>query len=85
EKIHLTKEKEGNMLHGKIELINFIGHLYEYIINCHGQKIRAYKRIKEHEIKDKYKVGMRVYLWFTAENTFAWPAPENIDDELSLE
>lgn len=85
EKIHLEKEDDKQMLTGKIELINFLGHLYEYIIDCKGEKIKAYKRIKEYKIKEKFRVGDRVYFWFNAEDTFAWPEPENIKDELSLE
>lgn len=85
EKIHLEHEDDQQMLTGKIELINFLGHLYEYIIDCNGEKIRAYKRIKEFKIKEKFRVGDRVYFWFNAEDTFAWPEPANIKDELSLE
>lgn len=85
EKIRLTREASSEMLSGRIELINFLGHLYEYVIDCDGEKVRAYKRIKEYKIKEKYKVGDKIYFWFNAEDTFAWPEPENIKDELSLE
>lgn len=85
EKIHLEKEDGKHMLAGKIVLINFLGHLYEYIIDCGGAKITAYKRIKEYKIKEKFKVGDKVYFWFNAEDTFAWPEPVDIKEELSLE
>lgn len=85
EKIQLEENDKGEMLHGQIELINFLGYLYEYIINCDGEKIRAYKRIKEYTIKEKYKVGDKVFFWFNAEDTFAWPEPENFKEEISLE
>jgi ABC-type Fe3+/spermidine/putrescine transport system ATPase subunit len=85
EKIRMEKSSDGEMLHGQIELINFLGYLYEYIINCDGDKIIAYKRIKEYKIKDKYKVGDRVFFWFNAEDSFVWPEPENFQEEVSLE
>jgi ABC-type Fe3+/spermidine/putrescine transport system ATPase subunit len=85
EKIRMEKSDEGEMLHGQIELINFLGYLYEYIINCDGEKIRAYKRIKEYKIKDKFKVGDKIFFWFNAEDTFAWPEPENFKEEISPE
>jgi ABC-type Fe3+/spermidine/putrescine transport system ATPase subunit len=85
EKIRLETEDDKHMFAGKIELINFLGHLYEYVIDCGGEKIRAYKRIKELKIKDKHKVGDKVYFWFNAEDTFAWPAPADIKEELNLE
>ncbi len=85
EKIRMEKSDDGVMLHGQIVLINFLGYLYEYIINCDGEKIRSYKRIKEYKIKEKYKVGDKIFFWFNAEDTFAWPEPDNFKEEISLE
>lgn len=85
EKIRLREQTDGEMLPGKIEAINFLGYIYEYIIDCKGQKIIAYKRIKEHAIKEKFKVGDDIFFWFNPEDTFAWPEPENFEEELSLE
>lgn len=85
EKIHFDKESKGRMMQGKIELINFLGYLYEYAINHDGQRIRAYKRIKEYGMKDKFKIGDEVYLWFNAEDTFVWPEPDDFNEEISLE
>lgn len=85
EKIRMEEANGDEMQHGKIELINFLGYLFEYTINCEGKKIRAYKRIKEYKIRDKFKVGDKVSFWFNAEDTFAWPEPDNFNDEISLE
>lgn len=85
EKIRLEERNDKDIQHGEIELINFLGYLYEYIIESEGQKVRAYKRIKEYQIKERFKVGDKVSFWFNAEDTFAWPEPENFDDEISLE
>jgi ABC-type Fe3+/spermidine/putrescine transport system ATPase subunit len=85
EKIRMEKIDDGQMQHGQIELINFLGYLYEYIIDCGGEKIRAYKRIKEYKIKEKYKAGDEIFFWFNPEDTFAWPEPENFKEELSPE
>lgn len=85
EKIRMENIGEGEMLHGHIELINFLGYLYEYIINCGGQKIRAYKRIKEYKIKEKFKIGDQVFFTFNPEDTFAWPEPRDFKEEISLE
>jgi ABC-type Fe3+/spermidine/putrescine transport system ATPase subunit len=85
EKIRLENEKDNGMLSGKIELINFLGHLYEYIIDCGGEKIKAYKRIKEYKIKEKFKAGDSVSFWFNAEDCLVWPQPADIKEELSLE
>lgn len=85
EKIRMEKNDDGDMLHGRIEAINFLGHLYEYIIDCDGEKVRAYKRIKEFKIKEKFKVGDNIHFWFNAEDTFAWPEPADLKEELNLE
>lgn len=85
EKIRMDNTGDNEMLHGQIELINFLGYLYEYIINCKGEKIRAYKRIKEYKIKEKFKVGDNVFFGFNPEDTFAWPEPVDFKDEISLE
>lgn len=85
EKIRLEKNDGGGMLHGQIELINFLGHSYEYILDCYGEKVKAFKRIKEYKVKEKYKVGDKVFFWFNPEDTFAWPEPEDFEEELKLE
>lgn len=85
EKIQMGKSEDHEILHGKIELINFLGYLYEYIINRDGEKIRAYKRIKELKVKNEYKVGDDVSFWFHVGDTYAWPEPDNFMDEISLE
>lgn len=85
EKIHLEETGTSGMLRGRIELINFMGYLYEYIIDCEGEKIRAYKRIKEYKIREKFKTGDKVFFWFNPEDTFAWPEPDNFKEEISLE
>jgi ABC-type Fe3+/spermidine/putrescine transport system ATPase subunit len=85
EKIRMREKDDGEMLSGQIEVINFLGYIYEYIINCEGEKIIAYKRIKEYKIKEKFKVGDKIFFWFNSEDTFAWPEPENFKEELKLE
>jgi ABC-type Fe3+/spermidine/putrescine transport system ATPase subunit len=85
EKIQLEKTDDGKRLPGKIKLINFLGYLYEYLIECNGETVRAYKRIKEYTIKNKFKTGEKVFLWFNPEDTFAWPEPKDFKDELSPE
>jgi ABC-type Fe3+/spermidine/putrescine transport system ATPase subunit len=85
EKIRMSVIDNGEMLHGRIEVINFLGYLYEYIIDHEGQKVKAYKRIKEHQIKGKYKVGDNIFFWFNPDDTFAWPEPKNFEEELKLE
>lgn len=85
EKIHLEDHSKINLFYGKIELINFLGHLYEYHINCDGRVVRAYKRIKEFKLKEKYKVGDNVHFWFHTDDLFLWPEPKDIASELSLE
>jgi ABC-type Fe3+/spermidine/putrescine transport system ATPase subunit len=85
EKIHLEEHAKKNLFFGKIELINFLGHLYEYHINCDGQIVRAFKRIKDFKIKEKYKVGDEVGFWFGTNDLFVWPEPKDIQEELNLE
>jgi spermidine/putrescine transport system ATP-binding protein len=85
EKMRMASTDNGEMLHGKIEVINFLGYIYEYIIDHEGEKIKAYKRIKEYKIKEKYKVGDEIFLWFNPEDTFVWSEPENFAEELKLE
>jgi ABC-type Fe3+/spermidine/putrescine transport system ATPase subunit len=85
EKIHLEEHAKKNLFFGKIELINFLGHLYEYQINCDGQIIRAFKRIKDFKIKEKYKVGDEVGFWFGTNDLFVWPEPKDMQEELNLE
>lgn len=85
EKVRMDNIDNGGMLSGDIELINFLGYLYEYIINCKGDKIRAYKRIKESKMKEKFKIGDRVFFGFNAEDTFVWSEPDDFKKEISLE
>ncbi len=85
EKIHMHEHDDSLPYHGRIELINFLGYIYEYLIDCEGKQVRAYKRIKEHRIHDRFKIGDKVSFCFNAEDTFAWSEPDNFDDEISLE
>lgn len=85
EKIHLDEKFDRHHLHGSIELINFFGHLYEYVIDCGLVQVRAYKRIKERGIKDKFHLGDEVSFWFYPDDSFVWPEPENFEDEINLE
>jgi len=57
EKIHLEPHAGQICLRGRIDLINFLGHLYEYRINVSGNIIKAYKRIKDEKLSRKYKEG----------------------------
>ena len=85
EKLRMNDDSKVNKFTGRIELINFLGHLYEYQINVNGVIYRAYKRIKEHGIKERYRVGDQVSFWFHPADCLVWPAPVDIKDELSLE
>ncbi len=85
EKIHLKEEVDKKLITGKIELINFLGHLYEYRINVDGYSFKAYKRIKEQEIEKKYQVGDEISFWFHRDDVFVFKQPKNINDELKLE
>ena len=85
EKMHLEHGVKKGMINGKIELINFLGHLYEYRINVDGQTIKAYKRIKHKTIKKRYKIGDEVSLWFHPEDVFIFKVPNDMKKELSLE
>lgn len=85
EKIHLKPEEDKKLICGRIELINFLGHLYEYRIDVYGEIIKAYKRIKEKEIKEKFRVGDQVSLWFYPEDVLLFREPEDLKKELSLE
>jgi ABC-type Fe3+/spermidine/putrescine transport system ATPase subunit len=85
EKIHLEPRIDEKLICGQIELINFLGHLYEYRINVYGEIIKAYKRIKEKEIKKKFRVGDQISLWFYPEDILLFREPEDLKKELSLE
>ncbi len=85
EKVHMHEHDDVLPYHGRIKLINFLGYIYEYLIDCEGKQVRAYKRIKEHRIHERFKIGDRVSFCFNAEDTLAWPEPDNFDDEISLE
>jgi ABC-type Fe3+/spermidine/putrescine transport system ATPase subunit len=85
EKIHFEKKGKTESHQGKIELINFLGYLYEYVINFDGEKIRAYRRIKESTLKEKYNVGDKIAFWFNPEDTFVWPEPHDFLEEINPE
>lgn len=85
EKIHLKQEIDKKLISGRIELINFLGHLYEYRINVYGKTIKAYKRIKEKGIKKTFKIGDTVSLWFHPEDILIFTGLKDLKDELKLE
>ena len=85
EKIHLEPHPGQIRFEGKIDLINFLGHLYEYRINIGGNIIKAYKRIKGDYLQKKYREGDKVSFSFSGEDIFTYPEPEDIKKELSLE
>lgn len=85
ERIHMARENTGERFKGVIESINFLGYLYEYVVDFEGDKIKTYKRIKEKQIKEVFRIGDEVYFWFNPEDTFAWPEPASIKEEISLE
>lgn len=85
EKIHLEEKINKKMITGRIELINFLGHLYEYRINVKGDTVKAYKRIKEQKIGKQYKVGDNISFWFHSDDVFVFEKPKDLDEELSLE
>lgn len=85
EKIHLRKNINKDLLSGKIEFINFMGHLYEYRINVGGEIVKSYKRIKEGAIKENFKVGDMVELLFYPDDVFVFEEPEDLNYELRLE
>jgi len=85
EKIHLEPKIDERLLYGKIELINFLGHLFEYQININGQTVLAYKRIKEAEIQEIFKIGTKVSFWFYPEDIFIFREPKDLEEELSPE
>jgi len=85
EKIHLREKIDEKLICGKIELINFLGHLYEYRIDVNGHTVKAYKRIKETKIKKTFKVGDKVSLLFYPEDVLVFEEPEEFEEELSLE
>lgn len=85
EKIHLESKLNEKLLCGKIELINFLGHLFEYVIKINDETIIAYKRIKEEKIKDIFKVGDIISFWFSPEDVFIFKEPEDFEEEISPE
>jgi len=85
EKIRLESKIKKDIICGKIALIHFLGHLFEYRINVNGDTIIAYKRLKEEKIKKLFHVGDRISLWFNPEDTFLFKQPENLDEKLILE
>ena len=85
EKVHLSRKLNKKLIFGKIEIINYLGYLFEYRINVQGNIVKAYKRFKEKDIKQRYKVGDLVSFWFYPEDILVYKAPKDLDKELSLE
>jgi ABC-type Fe3+/spermidine/putrescine transport system ATPase subunit len=85
EKIHLEPKIDKKLICGKIELINFLGHLFEYRISVNGGAVVAYKRIKERKIKKMFRVGEKISLWFYPEDVLMFEEPEDLKEELSPE
>jgi ABC-type Fe3+/spermidine/putrescine transport system ATPase subunit len=85
EKIHLETKMNNKLISGKIELINFLGHLFEYRIHVNGGTVVAYKRIKERKIKKMFRVGERVSFWFNPEDVLIFKEPKDLEEELSPE
>jgi ABC-type Fe3+/spermidine/putrescine transport system ATPase subunit len=84
EKFHMESKSDKNFFSGKLEQINFMGHLYEYQIRSGENLIWAYKQFKEHHIKEKFKVDDLVSFWFSPEDCFVWKRPESMEKELAL-
>ncbi len=84
EKIHLEPHPGQVKFKGQIDLINFLGHLYEYRINVGGNIVKAYKRIKEQNLNKRYREGDMVEFSFGSEDIFIFSRPENLKKELSL-
>lgn len=85
EKIHLESKIDKGMITGKIELINFLGHLYEYRINVNGATVKAYKRYKEEKVKHKFKAGDKISFWFYPEDVLIFKEPDDFKKELRLD
>ena len=85
EKIHLDPHPGQAHFIGKIDLINFLGHLYEYRINVDGNIIKAYKRIKDINLAGKYREGDKVTFSISGNDIFIYPKPKNLKKELSLD
>ena len=85
EKIHLEPHPGQPHFTGKIDLINFLGHLYEYRINVKGNIIKAYKRIKGDYLTKKYQEGDKVTFSISGDDVFVFPTPKDIKKELSLD
>lgn len=84
EKFHLESRSDSNLFSGKLEAINFMGHFYEYQIRSGEDLVWAYKQSKEHNIKEKFKIGDPVSFWFSPEDCFVWEKPADMEKELSL-
>jgi len=85
EKVHLKRVVDKDLITGKIELINFFGHFYEYRIKVDGRSFKAYKRIKDQGIEKKYQIGDEISLWFHRDDAFIFDHPKNLRDELKSE
>ncbi len=85
EKIHLEPHPGQPRFTGKIDLINFLGHLYEYRINVGGNIIKAYKRIKGDYLTRKYREGEKVSFSISGNDIFIFPKPKDMKKELSLD
>jgi len=84
EKIHLEKESKTNLFSGTIELVNFMGHFYEYQIRSGKDLVWAYKQFKEDDIKEEFKLGDQVFFRFNPKDCFVWKKPKNMEKELGL-
>lgn len=85
EKVHMALKPDKKLITGKIEIINFLGAFFEYRIEVDGIMVKAYKRVKEEQIKKRYKVGDMVSLWFDPDEVFIFEEPKDLAKELSVE
>jgi ABC-type Fe3+/spermidine/putrescine transport system ATPase subunit len=84
EKFHMVSHSDVNLFSGKIEAINFMGHFYEYQIRSGEDLIWTYRQYQDHHAKEIFKIGDPISFWFSPEDCFVWPKPEDMEKELSL-
>jgi ABC-type Fe3+/spermidine/putrescine transport system ATPase subunit len=80
----MVTHAEKNFFTGRIESVNFMGHFYEYVIRSGEDAVWTYKQFKEHQIKERYKIGDPVSYWFDPQDCFVWKKPQDLQKELSL-
>lgn len=85
EKIHLELGVNKKLINGEIEVINFLGHYFEYRIYVYGETVRAYKRFKHKKTAKTYKVGDKVSFSFHPSDVFIFEEPSSLKKELSIE